>query len=217
MGRATTLWRVLLAALVLGPVPCRAGDEREATADAKQLSGSAWWRANEAKYPNSRRVEDLDPDFRKGVEAFLAALKDAGATVEINSTRRSAERAYLMHYAWAVAHGEVKAADVPARDGVSIRWDHGDEVKSKKAAEDMVKRFGMVHQASLKSRHISGKAIDMTIRWAGTLSIKDRAGKVVKIASEPRGGDNKELHAVGATYGVVKRPSDPPHWSTDGK
>ncbi len=191
--------------------------ERDVAPDARSLSGAAWWRANEAKYPNSRRVEDLDPDFRKGVEAFLAALKDAGATVEVASTRRSADRAYLMHYAWAIAHGEVKAAAVPARDGVPIRWDHGDEAKSKKAAEEMAKLFGMVHQASLKSRHISGKAIDMTIRWTGTLAIKDRDGKVVKIASSPRSGDNKELHAVGATYGVVKLASDPPHWSTDGK
>lgn len=212
MMRAT-LAGTLLAALLLGAAPAPAADKE----DAKLLSGAAWWRANEAKYPNSRRVEDLDPDFRTGVEAFLAALKYAGATVEIASTRRSADRAYLMHYAWAIAHGEVKPAAVPAREGVAIRWDHGDEAKSKKAAEEMVKRFGMAHQASPKSRHISGKAIDMSIRWTGALTIKNKAGKAVKIASEPRTGDNKELHAVGATYGVVKLASDPPHWSTDGK
>ncbi len=209
MYRAT----IILAAVLASPA-LSAADEK---ADAKLLSGAAWWRANEAKHPNSRRVEDLDNDFRKGVEAFLAALKDAGATVEIASTRRSAERAYLMHYAWAVAHGEVKAGAVPVREGVAIRWDHGDEAKSKKAAEEMVKLFGMVHQASLTSRHISGKAIDMSVRWKGTLTVKDRAGKAVKIDTDPRDGDNKELHTVGATYGVVKLVSDPPHWSTDGK
>jgi hypothetical protein len=205
---------MILAALA---VLALAAGEREETPDSKQLSGAAWWHANQAKYPNSRRIEDLEPNFRKNGEAFLAALKDAGATVEISSTRRSAERAYLMHYAWAIAHGEIKAAAIPAREGVAIQWDHGDEARSRKAAAEMVRLFGMVHQASLKSRHISGQAIDMTIRWSGTLTIKDRDGQEVSIASTPRSGDNKELHAVGASHGVIKLKTDPPHWSSDGK
>ena len=30
-------------------------------------------------------------------------------------------------------------------------------------------------------------------------------------------GDNKELQAVGETYGVKKLASDPPHWSYNGR
>jgi hypothetical protein len=56
----------------------------------------------------------------------------------------------------------------------------------------------------------------MTITWQGNLRIVDAAGKTITIKSEPRNGTNKELVKVGATYGVVKLPSDPPHWSDDG-
>ena len=31
------------------------------------LSGKAWWHANQAKYPNSAEVDDLDPGFRSKV------------------------------------------------------------------------------------------------------------------------------------------------------
>jgi hypothetical protein len=36
------------------------------------------------------------------------------------------------------------------------------------------------------------------------------------IASGPRDGSNPELIKVGATFGVMKLVSDPPHWSDDG-
>jgi hypothetical protein len=50
------------------------------------------------------------------------------------------------------------------------------------------------------------------------LKIKNAKGDEVTITTTPRtGNDNKELHAVGATYGVHKLVSDPPHWSHDGK
>jgi hypothetical protein len=181
------------------------------------LSGAAWWHANQARYPHSNRVEDLEPAFRAKVKAFLGALQKAGATVRIASTLRSADRAYLMHYSWAIAHGRIKPAAVPGSAGINIRWDHGDDTKSKKAAAEMVKLFDMVHEASLTSRHIEGKAIDMSISWTGTLTIASQDGKEVRIAAPPRSGDNPALHAVGATYGVNKLVTDPPHWSSDGK
>jgi hypothetical protein len=58
---------------------------------AAKLSGAAWWKANQAKYPNSTRVEDLEPDFRGKVKEFLAALKAAGANVRVSTSRRSGE------------------------------------------------------------------------------------------------------------------------------
>ncbi len=35
------------------------------------LSGAAWWHANQAKYPNSTKIEDLEPKFRAKSRHFL--------------------------------------------------------------------------------------------------------------------------------------------------
>ena len=186
-------------------------------AGKSNLSGAAWWNVNQSKYPNSTSVTDLDAGFKPKVEAFLKALADAGATYTVGSTRRNANLAYLMHYSWKVAKGLIKASAVPKRAGVDIEWDHGNDTASRKGAQEMVSKFQMVHIASLTSRHIEGKAIDVTISWSGTLKIKDQQGKLVEIKSAPRNGSNSELQKIGKGYGVVKRTSDPPHWSTDGK
>jgi hypothetical protein len=73
---------------------------------------------------------------------------------------------------------------------------------------------------SLTSRHVEGKAIDMQITWSGTLEIKKKDGKSVKITSAPRDSTNADLIAVGKTYGVIHFhdvQKDKVHWSTDGK
>lgn len=182
------------------------------------LSGKNWWRANQARYPNSRDIDDLEPGFRSRVEDFLISLKHAGATVTVASTRRNATRAHLMHYSWKVAYGEIDPKDVPKHGGLDIEWDHGDLKKSRKAAEEMVKLFNMAHIASLRSNHIRGKAIDMNIKWKGTLVISKPAPLLTRIESRPRTGRNRELHDIGATvFGVRKLVSDPPHWSHNGK
>jgi peptidoglycan hydrolase-like protein with peptidoglycan-binding domain len=143
-----------------------------AAAGASNLSGASWWHANQAKYPNSTSVDDLEPGFRAKVKEFLAALDAAGADVAISATRRNKHRAYLMHDAWRLAHGQIKASEIPADPAVNIVWDHGDAAKSRRAAQQMVQLFGMAHPAVLDSLHIEGKAIDMTIAWTGTLAIK---------------------------------------------
>jgi hypothetical protein len=184
------------------------------------LSGEAWFTANQGKYPNSNEVKDLEETFRKNVEEFLKALKDAGATVTIASTKRDETRAYLMHYAWKVAKGEVAPDAVPARAGVDIKWDHGELAKSKKGAQEMVNKFGMKHVASLKSLHIAGKAIDMNITWTGKLKIKDKSGTEKEIDFNSDVDLNTALHEVGKSYGVIKlvkkKNPDRPHWSIDG-
>ncbi|MDB6141995.1 MAG: peptidoglycan-binding protein [Pseudomonas sp.] len=87
----------------------------------------------------------------------------------------------------------------------------------------MVNGYGMKNlkvAPSLTSRHIEGHAIDMSISWSGSLSILDSAGAMVTIATEPKTGMNTQLHAVGASYGVIKfrgGEKDKPHWSTDGR
>ena len=182
----------------------------------KNLSGKAWWQANQAKYPNSDKVSDLEAGFRKNVEAFLKALNDAGAKVVISSTKRNETRAHLMHYSWKLAKGEIQPGSIPKKPGLDIEWDHGDRAKSKQAAQEMVDLFGMKYIASLTSNHIAGKAIDMSISWSGTLKIQQQDGKEVEIKTPPASGQNTELHKVGKTYGVIKLATDPPHWSYNG-
>jgi hypothetical protein len=187
-------------------------------AQSKQFSGAAWWHANQAKYPNSTKVEDLEPAFRAKVNAFLGALADAGIHPNIESTLRSKQRAYVMHYCWDIAHGKILPSEVPPYRGIDIVWDHGEAAKSKKAAQNMVDLFEMDYMASLTSNHINGLAIDMKFSWTGTLKIKKKDGTVVEIKTTPRNGaDNTQMHEVGASYGVIKLVGDAPHWSVDGR
>jgi hypothetical protein len=181
------------------------------------LSGAAWWRANQARFPNSRSIDDLASPFREDVRSFVDALTAAGATIRLSSTLRNANRAYLMRSCWDIAKGLVEPAALAARDGVDIVWDHGDLAKSKGAAQEVMDLFGLAHRPSLTSLHISGLAIDMDITWAGTLEIRQKDGVTVSIGAPRDGESNAKLHAVGATYGVKKLVSDPPHWSSTGR
>ena len=185
-------------------------------ADPAQRSGAAWWHANQARFTNSDKLTDLIPDFAARVQAFIDAMRAGGAQVKVSSTRRNKVRAYLMHFSWQLAAGQVAAATIPAEPGCEIVWDNGDAAASRQAAKEMRDLFNIAYQPSLRSRHIEGKAIDMTITWAGNLTMKDGQGRSVTIAP-PRSGDvNAALHRVGASYGVIKLVSDKPHWSTDG-
>lgn len=188
-----------------------------APAPAPTLSGATWWHANQAKFPNSAAVDDLAQPFRDQVADFLDALKAAGAKVKVSATRRNRTRAQLMHYSWRIAHGSIAPKDVPAIPGCAIKWDHGDPARSKQGAQEMVDLFGIAFQPSLTSRHIEGRAIDMTIDWTGTLQIRDKAGRTRAVGAPRSGNTNTDLHAIGATWGVRKLASDPPHWSDDGR
>ena len=181
------------------------------------LSGAAWWHANQARFPNSAAIDDLVLPFRDHVAAFVEALKTAGAKVKVSATLRNRTRAQLMHYSWRIAHGSIAPKDVPALPGCAIRWDHGDPARSKQAAQEMVDLFGIAFQPSLTSRHIEGRAIDMTIDWTGTLQVRDKSGRTRAVGAPRSGNTNKDLHAIGATWGVRKLVSDPPHWSDDGR
>lgn len=185
------------------------------TPSMDELSGAAWWHAHEAKFANSRSLLDLAPAFREDVTRFIKAMRDAGATVGINATRRNKIRAYLMHFSFRLGRGELSARDVPAEPGCAIRWVHDSEAKSRAAAKQMSDLFGIAFKPSLTSLHIPGRAVDMTIGWPGTLAIKDAAGVTHSIPG-PRDGGNPKLHAVGRSYKVHKLISDPPHWSDNG-
>jgi hypothetical protein len=187
--------------------------------DRRELSGVQWC----ARFPQSRSVEDLDSPFRENVQRFLAALAAAGASVRISTTYRPSERAYLMHYAGAIAFDRMNPESVPRRAGVNIEWVHRtandtvDLAASRRAARAMAARYEIAYPAALQTRHFFHLAIDMTITWGGTLRIRDGENVEHALASTPRtGSGNTALHAIGRSYGVIKLVSDPPHWSDNG-
>lgn len=182
-----------------------------------RMSGAAWFRANQARFPNSSSITDLAPAFGAAVRSFIDALYDAGATVQVSSTRRNPNRAYLMHYSWQLAKGAILPKDIPANSAVGIIWDHGDIRRSRQAAQEMVDAFGIVFKPSLTSNHIRGTAIDMNINWSREISLKDAKGKAHLIDRPRNAARNTTLHAVGATYGVKKLLTDAPHWSANGR
>lgn len=181
------------------------------------LSGAKWWHANQAHHPNSEKLADLARPFRDRASAFVNAMRAGGARVEISSTLRNPIRAHLMHYSWKIAKGQLAPDKVPPRPGLRIQWDHGTLAKSKKAAQEMVDLFGIAFQPSLTSLHTEGRAIDMTIGWDGTIQIEDAKGRKHPLAAPRNGRENTRLHAIGASYGVLKLLSDPPHWSDTGR
>lgn len=178
-----------------------------------ELSGQQWC----ARFPTSAKLDDLTPEFGDSCRAFISALKKAGATVSIAATYRPVERAYLMHWCCMVGGSGQDPAGVPPMKGVNIDWKHGGSiVKARAAAQKMMAAYQIKFPAALVSRHTQRRAIDMTIGWTGTLKIRDFHGVEQSISTGPRNGSNPKLIAVGATFGVIKLPSDPPHWSDDG-
>ena len=121
-----------------------------------------------------------------------------------------------MHWCYYVAKQKVSPKKVPKMAGVNINWDHGDDAKSRNAAQQMMDAYDIVHEPALGSRHTEGKAIDMHISWKGTLKIKRADGTEVSIDAPRNGADNETLHEVGKSYGVKKLKTDAPHWSSDG-
>lgn len=177
-----------------------------------ELSGAGWVN----RFPGSQSTADLASPFRSAVEAFIGAMTVGGARVRVTSTFRPPERAYLMHFAWKIAKNNIDDNDAPRMPGVDINWVHPTRDESVAAAQEMVDGYQMVQVAALNGRHTEGRAIDMSIEWSGSLILLSNDGQRETISTRPRSGNNTRLHAVGATYGVRKLVSDPPHWSEDG-
>jgi hypothetical protein len=177
-----------------------------------ELSGAQWC----ARFPGSNEIADLIKSFRDKAAAFISAMESAGAKVMISATLRPPERAYLMHWCCMVADSGQDPAKIPKMANVNIQWAHPTLAESKAAARAMKSTYGIAFPAALASRHTQGRAVDMTIRWKDTLSIRDFTGTLRKIASPPRTGSNTDLIKVGVTFGVIKLVTDPPHWSDDG-
>ena len=174
---------------------------------ARELSGVQWV----AMFPGSSKLEDLLPPFQQKVAAFIASITDAGGNVRVAATYRPRERAYLMHYCAKISKREVLAPQVPAMAGVNIEWAHDTEEASRLAALAMAKAYGIVYPPALVSRHTERAAVDMAITGVQGKVIRMASGEEVEIKSP---GD---LHLAGASFGVYKLVSDPPHWSDDGR
>lgn len=186
-------------------------------------SGIYWvfWANENAE--NSKSLNDLQSPFKENVTEFINALKSAGASVTIRTTRRSAKRAYLYHWSWLIGMGKIKPSEAEPEVGVNINWDLGNDRDSEHAALEMVHAFGLAvppHSfvvPSLRSNHIIGKAIDMDIFWTGSINIAKRDGTILNVSYTDNVKDNPQLHAIGESYSVYKLDTDEPHWSYDGK
>lgn len=179
---------------------------------ANTLSGPSWV----SRFPTGTTTQSLTPAFAAAVNLFVAALRQGGASVTISATLRPPERAFLMHYSYKVARSGLDPANVPAMAGVAIDWVHRDAkakvnlTASRAAASQMVSGYGIVYAPALVSRHSQGRAIDMNV--TNYLNKKFVDGKAVTTTVKSAA----ELHALGATFGVIKLVNDPPHWSDDG-
>jgi D-alanyl-D-alanine dipeptidase len=176
-------------------------------------------------FPDSKSIGDLKGSFAADVKKFLSALSKAGARVTVISTLRPPKQQYLMYWSFQIAKNSVDPTKARPMAGVDIDWVHKDpkgapDIKaSRKAASEMVAAFHIRgnHVAEF-SNHSKGLAVDMRISWSGDLKITGNDGKEVTIKSSPRSELNKDLHKVGAGYGVIKfvGTGDPEHWSADG-
>jgi hypothetical protein len=191
---------------------------------AAEFSGAQWV----DRFSGSTSLRDLRAPFRDRAEAFVAALRAAGAAVTIAATYRPPKRAYLMHWSWRIIKRKHDPLTVPPMEGVNINWAHEDEdgkyssQSSFIAAKAMVDGFNIQNLGvapALQSRHTLGFAVDMNVRWTGVLVIPDAYDNIIKIQTFPRSGLNLQLHRVGESYGVIKynrAGRDDPHWSDIG-
>ena len=185
-------------------------------------SGTYWVNWANSHAQNSESLDSLEAIFKGHVQLFKAALEAAGAKVDIKATQRHPDRAYLFHWCWLVGLGKIKPSEAKPRLSVPIIWDHGDVKSSIAGASEMIKGFGLAvppHSKlapALNSNHIAGKAVDMDITWSGTIAVTQKDGKKVQVTYMSDPNSNSKLHAVGASYSVIKNTNDAPHWSVDG-
>lgn len=185
----------------------------------RELSGAQWC----ARFPRSKSIATLQPKFQLAVSDFLWALENATAECLIANTYRPKEACYLMNSAWRVWKGRIKPEAVPEMPAVHIEWVHKTKEESIIAAYEMCVGYRITRledAPALESNHTKGLAIDVSISWSGTLTVKDGQGHDVVIDTLPRDNMNQDLWKVGASYGVVRyhRPEkDKPHWSANGR
>jgi hypothetical protein len=205
-----------------------------------ELSAPDWVQ----QFPDSKLVSDLAAPFQQNVARFIKAMRQAGISVPPKSisTRRPLQRQYLMYYSWLIANKQMDPKNVPkfkppaGQAPVNICWvhtnaSHTEDLRaSVAAAQQMVDAYHIVADPGQQSRHTEGLAIDMNTTWTQpSITIANGDGTPpTTIDTTPHTGLNKQLMAVGLTYGVhhfcyppgtckTKVPAkDPIHWSDNG-
>jgi hypothetical protein len=231
----------LLAELDSGHAVVESHEGNNSISWKNQLAGEAWWYANQASYPNSTDLADLDGDIASGFEhnvrTFLNAIPFTPFAepfiLHIESTRRPPQRQELMYWSWAVTN-HASPSSVEAIAGVDILWDYGDKSLSEDAARQMMDLFDVVHQPARGvgakiSNHVTGLAIDMDLTWTNSFTMavgpqgmkykgnKYQPGDTITVPGPGTGASSALLWTIGESYGVFKKKDDPPHWSTNGK
>jgi uncharacterized protein YgiM (DUF1202 family) len=195
--------------------------EQPQTTGNGQRSGAQWVQiANANGWSNTTAFSALDPSWGPRAEAFVNALRAAGASVRITAGLRHPNRAFLMHYAWGVAHGQYTPAQANAAcrgRGIDIEWDHGNAAASRAAAQALVSAFGLVHQASITSNHVRGLAIDMEISGLpASISMNGQTYSTRRGASGSAAAAS--VAQMGRDNGVIWfGAGDYVHWSQNGR
>ncbi len=205
------------------PIPEKTGER------VKVPSGVAW----AAKFPISQEDSDFDSDMRSRWKRFTRVLEDGGANVEIIASKTPPERAYLMHWAWRIAKGEIDPRDVPdadpeeqnMEDEVDIQWWHGDLKAAQSAAQEMVDAFKIDELKvppplpSEENLYTEGKAVVALIDWRRELVLYRDKPSEMMITDEPRDATNEALIAIAEAFDLIHLYSDPDthevHWGSD--
>jgi hypothetical protein len=194
--------------------------EPEQPAEAVKLPSGASW---VDRFPVSEDVNDLDSGFLSDLREFRSVLEEAGAELEILTTRVPPERAYLMHWAWRIAKEGFDPRQVPYMDGVDVRWWHGDMKTSQDAAWSMVLGYE-IDDLDDPPPHVSayteGQVIAMRIRWTGALTLYRDEPQEQIIDKGPNDGTNPAIIALAELHGLehllTVPDSDEVHWAMAG-
>ncbi|WP_428263173.1 pesticin C-terminus-like muramidase [Haliangium sp.] len=193
--------------------PAPSGDVRRSGAEWVGIANANGW-------VNDTSFSSLDSSWGPRAEAFVTGLRAAGASVTVSAGLRHPKRAFLMHYAWGVAHGQYTPAQANTAcrgQGINIEWDHGNAAASRTAAQALVSAFHLVRQASITSNHIRGLAIDITIsNLPGSITMNGRTYTTRAGASGTAAAES--VAPIGRDMGVIWfGAGDRVHWSHNGR
>jgi hypothetical protein len=172
--------------------------------------------------------------FSERIAALLAALREAGARVSLNSTLRSPERGYLMWGAFLL--GQARSADaleaiadmlddrnVRWKRNVAITWRHPNGwLATQGAARAMAETYQVAYATESGARasdHYTGRAVDFeAIALPRRLELRGLDGRVQRFDLS----DSHEARDLSLTpqlidfvehaYGLEKLSADYPHW-----